>query len=215
MKETVVIIGAGGHAKVVAECIDKKKYNIAGFLDKDSKLIGEKINGIPIIGDDSNPGQWLNEGITGCIIGIGHIGKYQLRNMLYDKYKRAGFHMINAIHSQSVISPNAVIKSGTVVMPGAIINANAYIGENVIINSKTVIEHDVVIHNGVHIAPGSTVSGGTHIGCNTLIGAGSVVIQMIDIGEETIVGAGSVVIRDVPAHVLAVGNPIRIVREEE
>lgn len=213
MKETIVIIGAGGHAKVVAECIDKQKYDIAGFLDKDDKLVGKEINGIPVIGDDSNPTYWLRKGITGCIIGIGHIGGYRLRNRLYEKYKNAGYHMVNAIHPQSMISPNAVIKAGTVVMPGAIINANAYIGENVIINSKTVIEHDVVIHNGVHIAPGSTVSGGTHIGENTLIGAGSVIIQMINIGKETIVGAGSVVIHDVPSHVLGVGNPIKIVRE--
>lgn len=213
MKEKVVVIGAGGHARVVAECIDREKYELVGFLDKDDEMFGREINGIPIIGNDSNPQHWLKSGVTGCIIGIGHVGKYQVRNKLYKLYKNAGFHMISAIHPQSIISETAVIKDGTVVMPGAIINANACIGENVIINSKVVVEHDVVIEDGVHVAPGSTISGGTNVGENTLIGAGSVVIQMINIGENAVIGAGTVVIRDVPANVLAVGNPVRIVRK--
>lgn len=212
-KEKVIIIGAGGHAKMVAECVDNKKYEIVGFLDKDTSLVGKLINGIPIIGADGDPSYWMNKGITGCIIGIGHVGKYVLRNKLFERYKNAGFHMINAIHPESIISPNAVIKEGAVVLPGAVINSNAYVGENSIINSKSVIEHDVVINNGVHIAPGSIVSGGAQIGENTLIGAGSIVIQMINIGKETIVGAGTVVIKDVPSNVLVVGNPVRVVRE--
>lgn len=91
MKEKVVIIGVGGHVKVVEECIDKKKYEVVGFLDKDNQLIGKNINGIPIIGDDSNPLKWLEKGITGCVIGIGHVGKYQLRNKLYEKFKKLVF----------------------------------------------------------------------------------------------------------------------------
>lgn len=213
MKEKVVIVGAGGHAKVIVECIDKDKYDVAGYLDKDDQLIGENINGIPIIGDDSNPFKWLEKGITGCVIGIGHVGKYQLRNELYKKFKNAGFHMVNAIHPQSIISSTAIIKEGTVVLPGAVINANAHVGENVIINSRAVIEHDVVIDNGVHIAPGTVISGGSYVGMNTLIGAGTVIIQRVSIGKETIVGAGTIVIHDIPSHVLAVGNPARIVRK--
>lgn len=215
IREKVVILGAGGHAKVVAECIDAQKYDIVGILDKDTKMVGAYINGIPIIGSDESPELWLQNGITGCIIGIGHVGNYGLRKKLYEKYKNAGFHMIKAIHPGSLVSKNAIISDGTVVMPGTVINANAMIGNNVIINTGSVIEHDVVVHDGVHIAPGSIISGGSEIGENTLIGARSVVIQMKKIGKNTIIGAGTVVIKDIPDGVVAVGNPARIVREDK
>lgn len=215
MREKVVIIGAGGHAKVIADCIDSEKYELVGFLDKDDTWIGKEINGVPIIGNDREPSHWIEKGITACIIGIGHVGKYELRNKLYSRYQEAGFHMITAVHPQSVVAKTAVIKAGTVVMPGAVINANAYIGENVIINTNSVIEHDSLIENGVHVAPGSTISGGVNIGENVLVGAGSVVIQTVKIGKNTIIGAGTIVIKDIPSNVLAVGNPAHIVREEK
>lgn len=213
MREKIVIIGVGGHAKVVAECVDETKYEIVGFLDKDDEHLGEMIDGIPIIGNDADPVRWIEAGISGCVNGIGHVGNCMIRNKVYKKFKEAGFHMITAIHKSSIVSKKAVIEDGAVIMPGAVVNTGAHIMENVIINSKAVIEHDTIVGEGTHVAPGSAISGGVTIGKNVLIGTGSSIIQSRVIGDNTIVGAGTVVTRDIANNVVAVGNPARIVRE--
>jgi len=213
MREKIVIIGAGGHARVVAECVDQLKYEIVGFLDKDDTHVGELLDGIKIIGNDVEPAQWLKSGISGCVNGIGHVGNCVIRNKVYTKFKNAGFHMITAIHKSSMISSNAIIEDGVVVMPGAIVNTGARIMENVIINSNAVIEHDTIIGKGTHIAPGCAISGGVTVGENVLIGTGCSIIQSKIVGANTIVGAGTVVTKDIPENVVAVGNPARIIRE--
>lgn len=214
MRKKIVILGAGGHAKVIADFINKDIYELVGFLDKDKAYVGQLLNGIPILGDDRNPLFWKEQGISACAIGIGHIGNCAVRNRVFENYKNAGYEVLTVIHPSSIISPSAVIKEGAVVMPGAVVNANAVIGENSIINSNAVVEHDVIIGRGVHVAPGSTVSGGTVVGKNVLIGAGSTIIQSITIGANTIIGAGATVVSDIPDNVLAVGCPAKVIRRE-
>lgn len=213
LRKKTIILGAGGNARVLLDCIDQQKYEVIGFLDKDSSTVGNMIHSIPVIGDDSSPDKWKSLGIDCCIIGIGHVGNYKIRNKLFDRYKDAGFQMINAVHSSSIISASAQIGIGNAIMPGAIINADAAIGDNTIINSGTVIEHDVQIHNGAHIAPGCTLSGAARVGESTFVGAGSTIIQGISVGAGSIIGAGSVVISDIPPNVLALGCPARIIKE--
>lgn len=213
MREKIVIIGAGGHARVVAECIDETLYEIVGFLDKDDAHLGQIIDGIPIIGNDVNPCYWKEKGIKGCVNGIGHVGDCRVRNAAYEKFKNAGFHMVTAIHKKSIVSRNASLNEGVVIMPGAVINAGACIMQDVIINSNAVVEHDVIIGEGTHVAPGSIISGGTMIGKNVLVGAGSSIIQSVIVGDNTIIGAGTVVNNNVPENVVVVGNPFRVVRK--
>ncbi|MCM1220810.1 MAG: acetyltransferase [Lachnospiraceae bacterium] len=209
----VIILGAGGHAKVVLEGIDIVQYKVEGFLDKDSSRKGEHISGFPVLGDDSDPGKWFSMGITCCIVGIGHVGHAELRNRLFLMYAAAGFEMINAVHPTAYISPGARMGSGTVIMPGAIVNSGAVIGDNCIINTAAVIEHDVKISNGVHIAPGCVIAGTSCIGDNTFIGAGTTVINGICIGCNSIVGAGSVVVSNLPENSLSLGIPARVRKE--
>ena len=213
MMKQIIILGAGGHAKVVADCIDKGLYDIKGFLDKDGTRKGEIVCGYPILGSDSNPTYWFDKGITSCICGIGHLGNFIVRNKVYRKFKETGFEMVSIIHASAKISPYAHISAGTVIMPNAVVNSCAYIGENSIVNTGAIVEHDVKIEKGVHLAPGSVVSGGSLIKENTFIGAGSIVIQGIEIGRNCVVGAGSIVIRNIPDGTKAVGNPGRIIRE--
>lgn len=207
-----VILGAGGHARVVAECIDAGSYEIIGYLDKDEIQNGTVAGHYPILGDDRMPDRWLKEGIQACIVGLGNLGgkSATLRERLFDIYKEAGFEMLTAIHSSAVISPDVRIGEGTVIMPGAVVNSGALIGRNAIVNSGAVIEHDVIIEDGVHIAPGSIVSGGSRIGKNTFVGAGSCIIQGLTIGSRVIIGAGSTVLQDLPSDVMAAGTPARI-----
>lgn len=212
MKRQILIVGAGGHAKNVIECIDLEKYIIAGILDKDNSCIHKKINGVEIIGNDYELERYRKDGIECAIVGVGHIGNYQIRNTLYAKLKNAGFQLVNVIHSTSYISASAALGEGIVAMPGVSVNAEARIGANVILNTRSIVEHETIIGNNVHLAPGVVVAGGVRIGDNSFIGAGSTIIQGITIGANVIVGAGSVVIRDVPDNSVVFGNPAKMVK---
>lgn len=212
-KKKAIILGAGGHAKVVLECLDHEQFEVAGFLDKDNQRQGEKIQGLPILGDDADPDRWFSQGITCCIVGIGHMGKPWLRNKLYHTYLNAGYELVTAIHPTAQISPSVRIGSGTVILPGAILNADAVVGNNCIINTGTIIEHDAHIADGVHIAPGCVIAGAVHINENSFVGAGSNVINGICIDHDCIIGAGSVVITDLPGNSVSVGVPARVIKE--
>jgi UDP-perosamine 4-acetyltransferase len=213
-KQDVIIVGAGGHAKVVASCLNNDKYNLIGFIDKDLTDLGREVYlGKTVVGQDSEMEKWLKDGSCGCIVAIGHVGNPIVRNRLYTKCKSLGFQMINAIHPTAVVDPTAKLGEGIAIMPNVVINANATIGDNSIINTASVIEHDVAIGSGVHVAPRTVISGASSVGENTLLGAGSTIIQGVKIGMNSIVGAGTVVIRDLPDKIVAVGNPAKIIRE--
>lgn len=214
VKKKVIILGAGGHAKVVLECLDHAQYEAVGFLDKDNMRQGEKVSGLPILGDDSDPAKWLSQGITCCIVGIGHMGNPKLRNKLYLTYRNAGYELVTAIHSTAQVSPHAKIGAGTVIMPGVILNADAVIGNNCIINTGAIIEHDAHISDGVHVAPGCIITGAVKICENSFVGAGSNVINGACIHHDCIIGAGSVVITDLPECSVSVGSPARIIKEK-
>lgn len=213
MKRNVLLIGAGGHAKNVIECIDKEKYSIIGILDKDEDHIHESVNGIEIIGTDKNIQYYYDNGVDCAVIAIGHMGMPFVRDRIYRKLKEVGFDLINVQHPTGYISPSAELKDGIVIMPGVIVNAEARIGSNVILNTRSIIEHEVVVENNVHIAPGTVIAGAAIIGKNSFIGAGSTVIQGITIGRNVIIGAGSVIIRDVPDNTKVVGIPGRELKE--
>lgn len=207
----IIILGAGGHAKVVADALSDD-YELIGFLDKDDKYIGNKISGGVILGNDDNPSIWKEKGINRCVVGIGNMGDSDIRNKAYDKYKNAGFFMETIIHGTASVSKYSEIGCGTVVLSNAVINSDAQIGENCIINSSAVIEHDVKIGYGAHVGPGSVVLGMAEIGDNSLIGAGSVVLNKVKVGKNVIVGAGSVILKDIPDNVVVVGHPGEIIK---
>lgn len=212
-KRKVIIVGAGGHAKVVMEAIDPDKYLIVGILDKDTSKLHEKINGVEIIGGDMEADQFYNQGVTCAVIAIGHIGNSTVRNDLFYRFKSIGYDMINVIHKTAIVSDNIELGQGNMVLAGAIINSGAVIMDNTIINTGVIVEHDAVIQNGVHLAPRTVIAGGTKIGENSFVGLGSVVIQGLKIGKNCIIGAGSTVIKDLSNNLLAVGSPARVIRE--
>lgn len=208
----IVILGAGGHAKVVADAASKK-YNILGFLDKDKCQLNNKILDYVILGDDNDPRYWIDKGIHSCVVGIGNMGDTVIRNKVFETYKNAGFSLETIIHEKADVSKFAYVGEGTVVLSHAVINAGAKVGDNCIINSSAVVEHDTTIRNGVHVGPGVVVTGLCEIGENSFLGASSVIINGIKIGRNVIVGAGSVIINDIPDNVVVVGNPGKIVSQ--
>lgn len=211
MKEKVVLIGGGGHCKVVIDAIKKQnKYDIVGITDK--KNMGSKILDVPVIGHDDILNQLLNKGVTNALITVGSVKNNIPRLNLYNELCKLGFDFVNVIHPKAIMGEEVVLGKGNVVLAGCIINSCAVIGNNCIINTGSIVEHDCVIGDHVHIAPGAKVAGGVKIGKASYIGLGANVIQGIKIGENCIIGAGAVVINDIPDNSLAVGIPAKVIK---
>lgn len=207
--DKIILIGGGGHCKVVIDAIALgKKYKVSGIIDVDKKK-GQELLGIPIIGNDSCLGGYFQKGIKNCFITAGSIGDPALRIKLYNLASKIGFEIPNIIHPASLISRFIEFGQGNYIAPGAIINAGARIGNGCIINTRATIDHDCTIDDFVHIAPGATLSGGVHIQRCTHVGTGSSIIHGVKVGENSIIGAGSVVTKNIRNNTVAYGNPCK------
>lgn len=205
-----IIVGAGGHGKVVMDVVQKAGFTVLAFLDDNKKRQKTLIHDLPVLGGIDLLDKFSETLPMAVVLAI---GDNSARQGLFDKIKPLGFNLVKAVHPDAIVHETAKIDEGTVVMPGAIVNIDASIGKNCIINTGAVIEHDCLIGNHVHIAPGSTLTGGVTVGERTLIGAGSVILPSIKIGKGVKIAAGSVVIDDMPDEVTAAGVPARIVKK--
>ncbi|MFW6030218.1 MAG: acetyltransferase [Halanaerobiales bacterium] len=207
----IIIIGAGGHAEVVADIVLKRKelfnenIELIGFLDDKFDKNHKKTIHIfdkPVIGKVEQIKELSEEGIEFIIA----IGDNKIRQQISSKYNLKYY---TAIHPNSSIGTNVFLGEGTVVMANATINCNSFIGRHCIINTGSVIEHDNKIGDFVHISPGANLSGGVKVGCGSWIGIGSSIIQEIKIGSNTIIGAGSVVVSNIDSNKKAFGVPCK------
>lgn len=207
MKHKLLLIGAGGHCKVIVDLLLKsKEYDVAGIIDLKSR-IGDNVFGIPVVGTDSDLKKFAKQGIKYCFISVGSAGDPSLRAKLYGLARKAGFLFPNLIHPSALASSQAALGDGNYIAPGVIINAGTQIGNNCILNTGAIIEHDCKLGDFVHLSPGAVLSGGVMIGDHSHIGSGSVVIQGLKIGTRAIVGAGSVVTKNVRSGTVVYGNP--------
>lgn len=206
MTASLLIVGAGGHGKVVAETAALgSRWDRIAFVD-DARPKGEKVAGFEIIGitEDLND---LRLDFADAAIGIGDNGTRlsHLRHLI-----EARFHLPAIVHPTAAISPTATIGAGTVIFAQAAVNAEARIGTAVIINTGAVVEHDCIIGDGVHLSPGVHMGGHVVIGERAWIGTGTAIVPRAEIGGGTIVGAGATVTGDLPEDVVAVGVPARV-----
>lgn len=210
----VIGLGAGGHAKVVAEILRlSDDYEFIGLLDLRQELWNTEVLGIPVLGDDSLLPELYERGIRYAFIGLGTVGDTRPRRLLYEKTRRQGFQVVQAIHPQAVVAQSVKIGYGPTIMAGVVINAAAQLGDNVIVNTGAIIEHDCVVGNHVHIATGARLASTVHVGEGAHIGLGSSIRQRIHIGRNAIIGAGAVVVDDVPDNVVVTGIPARILKK--
>lgn len=202
--EGVILLGAGGHAKVVIEILRAAGETVAGLLDADSTP--REVLSAPVIGDDGQLPQLYAAGHRRAFVALGANG---LRRRLAGDLQSLGFELVNAISPAAKVSPSARLGRGVAIMPGAVVNAQAQIGDCAIINSGAVVEHDCRVGAGAHIGPGAVLAGSCQVGEEALVGAGACVIPDRKIGAGAVIGAGASVTRDVSDGLRVGGTPAR------
>lgn len=200
----LLVIGAGGHARVVIDVARAAGFTPIAALD--SRATGSLCNGVPVVGGDDQAAEYRRQGLTECVIAI---GDNRVRMKLAEQMQRAGMTFPAVVHPSTILSPSALIGAGTVIMPLAVVNAAASIGEMVVINSLALVEHDCVIGVGVHIAPGCRLGGTVSVGEGTLIGIGTIIRPGASVGAFAVVGAGSTVIGNLASNTVSTGCPAR------
>lgn len=206
----VLLMGAGGHASVVAAALLASGRKIAGCIALVPPKPGQ-LSGIPYLGSDDVLTS-INPSETDIAIAVGSTRASRLRGEMYDKIAALGFRFATVIHPSAVVDSTARIGQGAQVMAGAIVQVNAVIGENAIINSGAVIEHDCILERHVHAASGAILAGQVTVGEGSHIGAGAVVLQGRTLGRHVTVGAGACVISDIGEGATAVGIPAKEIR---
>lgn len=210
MKPRCVILGGGGHARVIIGALRLRgAAEIVGILDSDKARTGKEIDGVPILGGDEMLTSLRAEGGLKFALGLGGAGHNEPRKQLYDYALDHAVHPMTVIHPNAIIAPAAILGPGAQILAGAIVNAGAVLGANVLVNSGAIVEHDCVIGDHVHVATGACLCGTVTIGEGAHLGARCVVRQGITIGAGALVAAGAVVVKDVPPGQKVAGVPAR------
>jgi sugar O-acyltransferase (sialic acid O-acetyltransferase NeuD family) len=209
--DSIVLIGGGGHAKVVISILWKlSRYHIFGYTDmKDNGTLF----GVPYLGSDHDLAALIvSPEKLNAVLAVGQLGLGRHR---YDLWTRL---QSPPLSYPLIASPDAIVNErvsggeAAVVMDGAVINSGASIGMGAIVNTNSTIEHDVALDEWVHVAPGATICGGVTVGRFSMIGAGATVIEGIKIAPDCIVGAGATVVHDLTEPGTYVGSPARRIR---
>ena len=207
-KMPVIIIGGGGHAKVVADTLRLNGEEIIGYLDPCDRK-ENLLKDIPWLGNDEVIYKYSPDSIL-LANGLGSTCTTIRRQEVFSRFSEMGYHFLRVIHPSVIIAKDVMIGQGTQLMAGVVVQNGTVIGCNTIVNTSASIDHDCRIDDHVHISPGVIISGSVCIGSGTHIGTGAVVIQGIEVGEKALVGAGAVVVSDVTDDTMVLGVPARV-----
>lgn len=187
--EDIVLIGFGGHAKSVADCIKRQgKYRIAGYTDMSIHETEYEY-----LGSDNQLEHIYMSGIKNAFVCIGYLGKGCLRENLYIQLKKIGFYLPIIADPSAIIAESATIGEGTFIGKNAVINSEAYIGRMAIINTMALIEHECVVGDFAHIAVAAVLCGQVEVGNAAFVGANATVIQNMVVNSNQIVPAGATI----------------------
>lgn len=204
MNKKLIIIGAGGHGKVIADIAKLNGYDDICFLDDNAnkKKCGEYL----VLGTSKDICMYQERDF---IVGIGNS---RIRKQIQENLVKQGMLVTRLIHPQAVVASNVKIGLGTVVMAGAIINTDSVIGDGCIINTSATVDHENIIEDYVHISVGAHLAGNVQVGKESWIGIGSCISNDIQVCEECMIGAGAVVIRNIEESGTYVGVPARKIK---
>lgn len=200
MEKSIVIIGASGHGKVVADIARKTGYKKIIFLD-----------------DNAHRTSCVEYPVEGPVKGYRNydcdmvvaIGNAEVRQRIQTELMNAGKHVATLIHPAAVLGENVVLGEGTVVMAGAVVNPCVIIGKGCIINTCASVDHDCVVEDYAHISVGAHLAGNVHVGGRTWIGIGAVISNNISITSDCMIGAGAVVVHDISIEGTYIGVPVK------
>lgn len=201
MKGKLIIIGTGGHGKVVLDIAKRNGYSDISFLDDNPP--GENCCNCPVLGMVSDARLYPE---AEFIVAIGNA---DVRKQMQEYLMALGLQIATLIHPCAVVAEDAVIGEGTIVVAGAVINPGAVLGKGVIVNTCASVDHDCRIGDYVHIAVGANIAGTVTIGECTCIGAGAVVINNVSVTAGCTIGAGSVVIKNIAESGTYIGVPAK------
>lgn len=193
--KSIAVYGASGHGKVVADIAMTNGYDEVIFIDD---------------GDNTylNFQEYIKLYTYPIALGI---GDNNIRKRVYEKIKAENLEVKTLIHEKAIVAKDIILKEGVVIMAGAVVNIGSTIGIGSILNTSSVIDHDCNIGDFVHIAPNSALAGDVSVNNMALVGIGSSIVQGKIIGENSVIGAGSVVINDIPDNVISYGVPAKVI----
>lgn len=205
-----VLLGAGGHAKVLLSLLQSIDADVKGVCDPALARSGvQSWRGIKVLGGDEAL-EGLNPAQVVLVNGLGQVVGSDRRKQMYLELTARGFVFPPLLHSAAWVDASVVLEAGAQVMAGAVIQPDSVIGANTIVNTGARIDHDCIIGAHVHVAPTAVLCGGVRVASGAFIGAGSTTIQGITIGEDAVVAAGSTLARNLQARHLVVSSPMQI-----
>jgi sugar O-acyltransferase (sialic acid O-acetyltransferase NeuD family) len=210
-RDRVLILGAGGHGRVVLDImLQAARYHVVGYLDNNRDMIGRRVDGLPVYGAIDDLEHFARDlDVQGVIIAIGDNGT---RRGLARHVDALGIPLVNAIHPAATLASTVTTGRNDVICAGVVVCDRCQIGDSAILNTGCVVDYQTMIGEGTHICPGVRLGGRVKVEAGAFIGIGATVVPKVTIGCESITGAGSVVIADVPAMATVVGVPARAVK---
>lgn len=203
MKERLIIIGAGGHGKVVADiAIAMNKWQSIAFLDGDKSI--KTCMGLPVIGEPTEAVKHKDN--ADFFVAIGNNA---MREKIQEQLESEGISVVSLVHPSAIIGSEVKIGHGSAIMPNVVINSSSVIGKSCIINTRSSLDHDNLLGDYVHISPGASLAGTVKVGKGSWLGIGSIVSNNINICSGCKLGAGAVVVKDITESGTYAGVPIR------
>ena len=204
----IIVIGAGGHAAVLADALLAAGASVLGFTDPRPEIAGTRLCGLPVLGGDEVL-QGYSPEAAHLVNGIGGVRPHVLRRTVQQRLESQGWHFVGVRHPSAIVSPFAQVSDTVQLLARCVVQAHARLGEGSIVNTAAVVEHDVQLGEFVHVAPGAIVCGAVRVGQESHVGAGAVLRQGVSVGPWTLVAAGAVVVKDFEGKGSLVGVPAR------
>lgn len=211
MSVPVIILGAGGHARVLLDALRALRRDVMGLVDSDPACHSTCVLGVPVLGADDTVMRYSTSEIE-LVNGVGSTGSISRRRQLFETFKERGFRFAIVVHPGAHIASQVTLCEGAQVMAGAVVQVGSMVGCNAIINTNASVDHDCHVGAHVHIAPSATLCGAVCVGDGAHVGAAACVLQGVELGSECVVGAGAVVLNNVPPGHRVAGVPARELR---